>query len=96
MTATSLRDILAALADDVRLEMICRLATAAEDQPCGALYEDIAKSTASYHFALLREVGLIEQYQRNGRKMNRLRRDGVDAVAPGLLASVVAAAGSRT
>ena len=86
-----LRNLLTALADDVRLEMVRRLATTAGDQPCDALYDEIAKSTASYHFTTLREAGLIEQYRHEGRKLNRLRRDEADAIAPGLLDAVVAA-----
>lgn len=92
----SLRDVLSALADDIRLEIVRRLATATDDQPCGVLYEGIAKSTASYHFTLLRDAGLIEQYQRNGRKMNRLRQAEIEALAPGLLAAVVTAATNRS
>ena len=62
-----LEDVLQALADPVRLEMVRRLAAAELALPCGALYENVAKSTASYHFAMLRESGLVEQYVEGNR-----------------------------
>ena len=58
----TLDGVLQALADPVRLGMVQRLAASAQDLACGGLYENVAKSTASYHFAMLRESGLIEQY----------------------------------
>ena len=87
--------VLQALADPVRLEMVRRLAVADADLPCGGLYEDVAKSTASYHLALLRESGLLEQYVVGNRKFNRLRIAEVEKALPGLLTSVLAALPAR-
>jgi DNA-binding transcriptional ArsR family regulator len=80
--------VLQALADPVRLEMVHRLRTAGQDQGCGALYDELPKSTASYHFRILRESGLIDQYDRNGRRINHLRENEIERVAPGLLNAV--------
>lgn len=91
----SLDAVLQALADPVRLEMVRRLAAADGDLPCGGLYEDVAKSTASYHFTLLRESGLLEQYVVGNRKFNHLRTDEVEVVLPGVLTSVLAALAPR-
>ena len=80
--------VLQALADPVRLEMVRRLRAADEDLGCGALYDDLPKSTASYHFGVLRNSGLIEQYDVRGRRLNRLLASEVDELAPGLLDAV--------
>ena len=54
------RDVLAALADPVRLEMVRRLAAADGPAVCATLYDGIGKSTASHHFKILREAGVID------------------------------------
>jgi DNA-binding transcriptional ArsR family regulator len=87
------RDVLAvlqALADPVRAEMVRRLRSAGEDQSCGVLHDDLPRSTASYHFRILRESGVIDQYDRSGRRLNRLREEYVQDLAPGLLDAVFA------
>lgn len=83
--------MLQALADPVRAEIVRRLRAAGEEQGCGVLYDDLPKSTASYHFRVLRESGVIEQYDRGGRRLNRLREQELQALAPGLLEAVFAA-----
>lgn len=80
--------ILQALADPVRLEIVRRLRAAGEDQRCGVLYDELPKSTASYHFRVLREGGVIEQYDRNGGRFNHLCEREIQHVAPGLLDAV--------
>lgn len=80
--------ILDALADPVRMEMVRRLRSADTDQGCAALYDDLPKSTASYHFSVLRNSGLIEQYDAGGRRFNRLRLDAIGRVTPGLLEAI--------
>lgn len=88
--ADDVRAVLQALSDPVRLEMVRRLAAADVDLTCAELYEDLPKSTASYHFASLRRCALIEQYDRAGRRMNRLRYNEIEVLAPGLLGTVLA------
>jgi DNA-binding transcriptional ArsR family regulator len=85
------RAVLQALADEVRLEMVGRLAAADEDLVCAALYDDLPRSTASYHFQILRTSGVIEQYDAGGRRYNRLRRPELEQLAPGLLDAVLTA-----
>lgn len=82
--------VLHALADPVRVEIVRRLRAAGDEQGCGALYDDLPKSTASYHFRVLRESGVIEQYDRGGRRLNRLLEQEVEGLAPGLLEAVFA------
>jgi len=85
----SVQQVLAALADPVRLEMIRRLHNAGSPMPCARLYDGINKSTATHHFKILREAGLTERLVVDGQTHQRLRRDEVDAAVPGLLNSVV-------
>lgn len=84
--------VLAALQDPVRLEMVRRLHNAGEAVRCAALYDVINKSTATHHFKVLREAGVIERLTVEGQTYQRLRRYDLDRDLPGLLASVVDAA----
>ncbi len=85
----ALHQVLAALQDPVRLEMVRRLRNAGEPQQCSALYDGINKSTATHHFKILREAGLTERLVIGGLIHQRLRVEEVDAALPGLLPSVV-------
>lgn|SRR5690348_12911245 len=88
----SVQDVLQAIADPVRLEMVRRLAASASlMQPCNALYDDIGKSTASHHFKVLRESGLTERLIVDGQAHQRLRLDEVGERYPGLLDTVIKA-----
>ncbi|PND56901.1 ArsR family transcriptional regulator [Mycobacterium sp. ENV421] len=69
--------------------MVRRLRNAGAPLQCSALYDGINKSTATHHFKILREAGLLERLVVGGLTHQRLRADEVDAVLPGLLASVV-------
>ena len=69
-------------------QQLGRLWAADGDQGCAGLYDDLPKSTASYHFRMLREAGVIEQYDQGGRRLNRLRRDELEEENPGLLVAV--------
>lgn len=84
--------VLAALQDPVRLEMVRRLHNAEDAVRCAALYEVINKSTATHHFKVLREAGVIERLMIDGQTHQRLRTDDLDRALPGLLDSVVDAA----
>jgi len=86
------QQVLAALADPVRLEMIRRLHNASSPMPCAQLYDVINKSTATHHFKILREAGLTERTVVDGQTLQRLRTEQVDAAVPGLLSSVVGTA----
>src|SRR4051812_8828563 len=88
----TLQQVLAALADPVRLEMVRRLADAGEPIACAALYGGINKSTASHHFKILREAGLTERVVVAGQTHQLLRTHEVEEALPGVLTAVVAAA----
>ncbi|MBF6191252.1 helix-turn-helix domain-containing protein [Nocardia implantans] len=84
--------VLSALQDPVRLEMVRRLSNAGTAVRCGALYEVINKSTATHHFKILREAGVIERLTIDGQTCQRLRADDLESALPGLVATIVAAA----
>jgi DNA-binding transcriptional ArsR family regulator len=88
----TLQQVLAALADPVRLEMVRRLAERGEPIACGQLYVGINKSTASHHFKILREAGLTERVMIGGQTHQLLRSNEVENALPGVLSAVVAAA----
>ncbi|WP_051111441.1 helix-turn-helix transcriptional regulator [Mycobacterium sp. 141] len=91
-----IRQVLCALQDPVRLEMVRRLHNAGRPVKCAALYDGINKSTATHHFNILRDAGLIEREPVEGHTHQRLRTEDVDAAIPGLLDSVVAQANRET
>ncbi|AFM19387.1 putative transcriptional regulator [Mycolicibacterium chubuense NBB4] len=91
----SVQQVLGALHDPVRLEIVRRLYNADAPLQCGALYDGINKSTATHHFRILREAGVLERLVLDGATCQRLRRDEVDAAIPGLLAAVVGGLNSQ-
>jgi DNA-binding transcriptional ArsR family regulator len=88
----TLQDVLAALSDPVRLEMVRRMAHDGGPVACADLYESVSKSTASHHFKVLREAGLTERLTIGGQSHQRLRLDDLEEAFPGVVSSVVAAA----
>jgi DNA-binding transcriptional ArsR family regulator len=87
-----LTEVLAALSDPVRLEIVRQLALDGGERTCGSFGLPVAKSTATHHFRVLREAGLVASREEGTRKFNRLRRDDLDRRFPGLLDSVLAGA----
>jgi len=86
------QQLLSALADPVRLEMVRRLVNAGSSMPCAALYDGINKSTATHHFKTLREAGITERLVVDGHTHQRLRLDAVEGAVPGRLNAVVRSA----
>lgn len=81
-----IQKLLRALADPVRLEMVRRLATdPAREAPCSDLYEDLSKSTATHHFKVLVEAGVLQPVMVGPSRGHRLRDAALDEAAPGLL-----------
>jgi DNA-binding transcriptional ArsR family regulator len=93
MPVGSVQQVLAALADPVRLEMVKRMAAEGAPVACVRLYEGISKSTASHHFKILREAGITERVMIGGQVHQSLRESQVEEALPGVLSAVVAAAG---
>jgi DNA-binding transcriptional ArsR family regulator len=85
-------DVLAALADPVRLEIVRALAATEGEIACGQIPVSVGKSTMSHHFKVLREAGIVETREDGTRRLQRLRRSHLEARFPGLLDSVLRAA----
>src|SRR4051812_44744557 len=81
----TVQQVLAALADPVRLEMVRRMAADGAPVACSALYEDISKSTASHHFKVLREAGITERVVLGGQTHQLLRSDALEKALPGVV-----------
>jgi len=88
-----LTEVLRALSDPVRLEIVARLAARGE-MTCGdaGAALGVHKSTASHHYRTLREAGVVLTKQDGRLKYMSLRREDLDARFPGLLDSVLSAA----
>lgn len=84
--------VLHALSDPMRLRVVRELAAAEVELTCSRIELPVSKSTSTHHFRVLRESGIISQTYRGTAKMNGLRRDDLEALFPGLLDSVLAAA----
>ena len=85
--------VLHALSDPVRLMIVAELAKGEGECTCGSFALPVTKSTCTHHFKVLREAGLIQQRQQGTTRLNALRRDDLEARFPGLLATILAAAG---
>lgn len=82
-----IEDVLVALDNPVRLRVIRTLA-AGEEMTCQEILPDMTKSSASHHWRVLRENGIVEQ-RREGRYLYlRLRRADLDSRFPGVLDAV--------
>lgn len=87
----TLSGVLAALSDPMRLRIVrsmlgqqgCMSCT--EAAPC----PDMAKSTLSNHFRILREAGLVHTEKRGVEHRNIIRLDDIDARFPGLLKTIL-------
>ncbi len=76
--------VLLALGNPLRLEIVQILAREGE-QACGLLRKDVAKSTMTHHWRVLRDSGVIWQRPQGRENLISLRREDLDARFPGLL-----------
>ncbi|GAA3240866.1 ArsR/SmtB family transcription factor [Nonomuraea helvata] len=81
-------DVLHALADPTRMTIVQTL-RAAPERACGTFQVDVAPSTLTHHFRVLREAGIIRQREEGNRRWTALRMDDLDARFPGLLDAIV-------
>ncbi|MFI6597444.1 ArsR/SmtB family transcription factor [Nonomuraea sp. NPDC050536] len=80
-----LQQVLEAVVDPVRRSIVVQLEAAGRDVACGGFDIPVSKSTATHHFKVLREAGLIRQYYVGTSRMNALRREDMNQAFPGLL-----------
>ncbi|WP_414719790.1 ArsR/SmtB family transcription factor [Streptomyces sp.] len=84
--------VLHALSDPIRLRIVRQLAGAADEQACSRFDLPVSKSTATHHFRVLRENGVITQFYRGTAKLSCVRTEDLEALFPGLLDSVLGGA----
>ncbi|MCT4706753.1 helix-turn-helix domain-containing protein [Enterobacteriaceae bacterium H11S18] len=83
-----LENVLFALGNPLRLDIIRTLAEQGE-LACGNLRKDIAKSTMTHHWRVLRDSGVIWQRPQGRENLISLRREDLDAKFPGLLETLL-------
>ena len=85
--------VLHALSDPVRLMIVAELAKGDGEYTCGSFALPVTKSTCTHHFKVLREAGLIARRHQGTTRLNTLRRGDLEARFPGLLGTILQAAG---
>ena len=92
LDAVDLVDVLRALGDPIRLQILRVLADGeAHPKSMTEWGVDVQKSTMSHHFRTMREAGLTETLVDGRTHAIRLRRAALDARFPGLIDSLLAA-----
>jgi DNA-binding transcriptional ArsR family regulator len=89
--------VLDCLSDPIRLAIVCNLAKSEHEGGelrCGDFHAFGGKSNLAYHFARLREAGLVLTRLVGTARYMRLRRADLDARFPGLLDAIIASAAS--
>src|SRR3569623_2886626 len=87
--------VLDCLSDPIRLAIVYQLAQqerVSSELCCGDFYALSGKSNLAYHFAKLRECGLMQPRVAGTNRFVRLRREDLDARFPGLLDAVITSA----
>jgi DNA-binding transcriptional ArsR family regulator len=87
LDAIELADVLHALSDPARLEIVRGLDADGERQ-CGSFDLGLTKATRSHHFKVLREAGLTFTRLEGTARYVTLRRAEIDSKFPGLLDAV--------
>jgi DNA-binding transcriptional ArsR family regulator len=85
----TLPDVLHALSDPVRLQIVRSLAE--KEQSCSGVESSVSKSTLSHHFKVLREAGVTHTRVNGTHRYISLRRAELEERFPGVLGSVLEA-----
>jgi DNA-binding transcriptional ArsR family regulator len=85
-----LLDILHALSDPTRMTIVATL-RATPERACGTFPVDVAPSTLTHHFRVLREAGIIRQREEGNRRWTSLRGEDLETRFPGLLDAILTA-----
>ncbi|WP_407181687.1 ArsR/SmtB family transcription factor [Bradyrhizobium sp. STM 3562] len=87
--------VLDCLGDPTRLAIVYNLAKhdeSAQELRCGDFNAFSGKSNLAYHFAKLREAGLVQTRIVGTTRYMRLRRKDLDARFPGLIDAIITSA----
>src|ERR1700685_4681503 len=82
--------ILHALSDPTRMTVVQTL-RAPPERAGGPFPVEVAPSTLTHHFRVLREAGIIRQREDGNRRWTTLRGEDLESRFPGLLGAVVGA-----
>ena len=95
LAAVDIVTVLQALSDPVRLDIVRQLAGCGGpgELRCGQIELQVSKSTTSHHLKTLSCAGIIAEREEGTRKYVRLRKSDLDRRFPGLIDSVLQAAG---
>jgi DNA-binding transcriptional ArsR family regulator len=88
----TLAGVLGALSDPMRLEILKKLLDSSDRSlSCSAAAPcpDMAKSTLSHHFRVLREAGLIRTAKQGVENLNSVRWEDLNRRFPGLLKAIM-------
>lgn len=90
MSDVQLTDVLFALSDPARLEIVRELADGPLSMAeCGMTNPSLPKSTKSHLMKVLREAGVVRNEPEGRGRVLTLRKAELDAAFPGLLDSVI-------
>jgi DNA-binding transcriptional ArsR family regulator len=87
LSRVTLPDVMQALSDPVRIDILRRLLEAGEgtEFACNEFPMRLSKATRSHHFQILRDAGLIRTRVEGTKCMNSLRSGEIQKRFPGLL-----------
>jgi DNA-binding transcriptional ArsR family regulator len=88
-TDIDLLDVLHALSDPTRMTIVQTL-RADPERACGTFPVDVAPSTLTHHFRVLREAGVIHQREEGTRRWTTLRLEDLERRFPGLIDRILA------
>lgn len=80
--------LLYALSDPIRRGIVAKLLSC-ESASCSQVCTEVAPSTISFHYKVLRESGLIRSEKKGVEVISSVRKEEVDKRFPGLLESIL-------
>lgn len=89
MEEIEITDIMYALSDPARVEIVRLIAEAGKPLACGELCINRPKSSMSHHFKILRDTGIIETSIEGKEHLNSLRSAEIEKKFPGILKSIL-------
>jgi DNA-binding transcriptional ArsR family regulator len=89
MQAVELVDLMYALSDPTRVEIVVTLAREGRAMTCGELDCDRPKSSMSHHFKILRGAGVVRTEIRGTEHINSLRLPELEKRFPGVMKAVM-------
>lgn len=91
LASTSLSDLLQALADPMRIQIISGLDRLGE-AGCRDLDLPVSKSTCTHHFHILRKAGIIATRQVGTTRISHLRYAEMEHFFPGVMSAILTSA----